>query len=93
MVDSTISWIVDSVATNHIFNLLQGFRQSRILEKGEHGLRLGNGTKVWAEAVGDVHLSCEDGRKLILADVLYVPELKRSLISVTGGYAFCNRFK
>ncbi|KAB7525493.1 hypothetical protein F8C76_17835, partial [Flagellimonas olearia] len=43
VVDSTDSWIVDSGATNHICNSLQGFQIMQRIEKGEFAFRVGTG--------------------------------------------------
>ena len=83
MVGSTSTWIVDSGATDHVCNSLQGFRKTRRLSKGEHGLRVGNGARVWAEAVGDLELSFDCNRILFLKDILYVSCFKQNLISVS----------
>jgi hypothetical protein len=48
MVGSLSTWMVDSGATNHICNSLLGFKKIRRLKKREHGLCMGNGTRVWA---------------------------------------------
>lgn len=46
---------------------------------------MGNGSKVPAIAIGDLHLSF-DSSVLVLKDVLYVPEFRRNIISVSKLY-------
>lgn len=43
VVDSTDSWMVNSEATNHIRNSLQGFQETKSLSDREINLRLGIG--------------------------------------------------
>ena len=88
-VRSTGTWCVDSGATNHICNSLQGFQETRKLSDGEIQLHMGDDTIVGASAVGDVQLSF-GLNSLVLKDCLYVPSMRRNLISVsklrTSGY-------
>ena len=80
----TTNWCIDSGATDHVCNTLQGFKQTRLLSEGEVYLHLGSDAKVAAEAVGDFHLSFRNGRTLILKDCLYAPFIRRNLISVSS---------
>ena len=57
LTESAPLWIVDSGATNHIYNLFQGFHVTWQLNKGEIFLRLGTGIKVGATSIGRVRLS------------------------------------
>ena len=58
-------------------------QRSRSLAKGEIDLRVGNGAKVAALAVGTYYLSLPSGLVLELNDCLYVPAICRNLISVS----------
>ncbi|KAI3457782.1 hypothetical protein Pfo_014445 [Paulownia fortunei] len=82
VVDSTDTWIVDSGATNHICNTLQGFQVTKELNEGEHTLRVGTGAVVSARAVGIVYLYFRDKKHLVLRNCYYVPNITRNLISV-----------
>ena len=42
-----------------------------------------NGVEAEVEAIGDLSLELDDGFVLQLSDVLYVPSLRRNLISVS----------
>ena len=86
----TDSWCVDSGSTNHICNSLQGFQETRKLNKGELFLTLAYGSKILVVAVGVVNL-CFESRVLILEDCLYVPNVHRNLISTTylGKHGYC----
>ena len=81
VVDSTNTWIVDSGATNHVCNSLQGFQVTRQLNEGEHTLRVGTGVVISAKAVGNVYLYFEN-KHLVLYDCYYVPDIYRNLISI-----------
>ena len=77
------SWCVDFGATNHICNLLQGFRETRRLSDGEIIVDLGSEAKADAISVGVITL-CFSNNKLILSDTLYVLSLRRNLISISS---------
>jgi hypothetical protein len=80
---SKTTWWIDSGATIHVANLLQGFRSTRTTQRSERQIKVANGAQADVEAVGDVHLELDTGFIIILKDVLYVPSLQRNLISVS----------
>ena len=69
---TTGTWCVDTGATNHVCNSLQGFQETRRLARGEIDLLMGDTSLVAAVAVGVVTLFFEGGKFLILDDCLYV---------------------
>ena len=73
----------DSGATVHVANSLQGFRMRRTLQRGERRIKVANGVEPGVEAIGDISLELVDGFLLKLSDVLFVPSLRRNLISVS----------
>ena len=73
---------MDLGCTNHICNSLQGFQETRKLKEGELFLTLADGSKIPVVAVGVYNL-CFKSRVLILEDCLYVPNVRRNLISAT----------
>jgi len=80
--DTSNTWCIDSAATHHICNSLQGFQVSRQLDDGEISLSLGSEARVSAVAVGVVRLCFQNNKVLILNNALYVPTIRRNLISV-----------
>ena len=86
----TDSWCVDLGCTNHICKSLQGFQETRKLCEGELFLTLANRSRIPVVAVGVFNL-CFDSRVLILEDCLYIPNVRRNLISTTyfGKYGYC----
>ena len=84
---TTDTWCVDTGATNHVCNSLQGFQETRRLTDGEIYLWLGDTSRVAAKTVGEVSLYF--GHKvLVLKDCLYVPQIRRNLIFVScNGYS------
>ena len=84
------SWYVDSGCTNHICNSLQGFQETRKLKKGELFLTLADGSRIPIVSVGVFNL-CFESKVLILEDCLYVPNVRRKLISATylGKHGYC----
>nr|AAV24758.1 putative polyprotein [Oryza sativa Japonica Group] len=87
------SWWIDSGATIHVANSLQGFTMRRTLRRGERRIKVANGVETEVKAIGDFILTLHTGFKFQLHDVLYVPSMKRNLISVSrldnGGY-YCT---
>ena len=80
---SKSTWWIDSGATVHVANSLQGFHSTRILPKRERLIEVANGIEAEVEAVGDIPLELADGSSLLLKDVLFVPSIHRNLISVS----------
>ena len=62
---------------------MQGLSNSRALEKGQVDLRVGNGARVVALAVGTFHLSLPSGMVLELNNCYYVPAISRNIISIS----------
>jgi hypothetical protein len=54
-----------------------------MLPKGRRTIRVINGVKAAVKTIGDPLLSLPDGFVLLLRDVLYVPFLRKNLISVS----------
>ena len=81
---------MDTGATNHVFNSLQEFQETRRLADGEIYLWLGDTSNVAAVIVGVVSLHFVGGKFLVLEDCLYIPNVRRNLISVF--YFLCNGF-
>ena len=79
---ASASWCIDSGASTHACNSLQGFKVSRRLSEGEVTLYLGTTATVAAAAIGTVELYFREGI-IVLKDCLYVQNLRRNLISVS----------
>uniref|UniRef100_A0A2N9G485 CCHC-type domain-containing protein n=1 Tax=Fagus sylvatica TaxID=28930 RepID=A0A2N9G485_FAGSY len=86
------SWWIDTGASIHVTNSLQGFKSKRRPNDGEVAVYMGNGEKALVEFIGVVNLPLASGGALVLDDVVYVPSLRRSLISVSkldsSGFVF-----
>jgi hypothetical protein len=80
---NSTSWVLDTGCSSHICNSLQGLRRSRCLNKGEYYLRVGNGARVAAVAVGTFCLDLPSGKTIELNNCYYVPVLIRNIISVS----------
>ena len=76
------SWWIDTGASIHITNSLQGYLTSKRLSKWERTITLGNGTKVEIEAIGTLRLILDTGFIMDLVDTIYVPVFTRNLILV-----------
>jgi hypothetical protein len=94
---SKSTWWIDSGATIHVANSLQGFHTKRTLRRGERSIRVANSVDAEVEAIGELPLKLNNGFILHLHNVLYVPSLSRNLISVSCldddgyDYQFGNR--
>jgi hypothetical protein len=94
------SWCVDFGATSHIYNMLQGFKETRRLNEGEVILKMGTSATVAAIAIRTFCLELSSSRTLGLDECLYVPEVRRNLISISklgcSGYfarwSLCYKF-
>ncbi|XP_077247228.1 uncharacterized protein LOC143886944 [Tasmannia lanceolata] len=82
MIGPAFFWCVDTGATSHICNVLQGLRISRRLTDDKLNLQVGSDTIVAVQAMGDYFLTFSRGY-LLLKDCLYVPSIRRNLISVS----------
>jgi hypothetical protein len=80
---SKSTWWIDSGATVHVANSLQGFHSTQTTRRSKRSIEVANGVQAEVEAGGDISLELADGFKLLLRDVLYVPSLHRNLISVS----------
>jgi len=78
----TNTWWIDSGATVHVANSLQRFHMKRTLPKGERSIRVANGLEVGVDAIGDIALELDDRFILFLRNVLFVPSMRRNLISI-----------
>jgi hypothetical protein len=80
---SKSTWWIDSGATVHVANSLQGFHSTRTMQRSKRCIEVANGVQADVEAVGDISLELADGFTILLRDVLFVPSLHRNLISVS----------
>ena len=76
--DTSNTLCIDSGATNHICNTLQGFRSTRLCRDGEIKLTLASSATVSVVGIGVVVLEFQNNRILVLLDVLYVPNSRRN---------------
>ena len=77
------SWVLDTRSGSHICINMQCLKKSRKLAKGEVGLRVGNGARVVALAIGIYTLSLPSGLILDLKDCYFVPALTKNIISIS----------
>ncbi|KAI5312499.1 hypothetical protein L3X38_041672 [Prunus dulcis] len=78
---SSYSWWLDSGASVHVANSLQRFKTKRLPSKAEMKVFVGNGERVKVEYIGLARIELESGFILELVDVVYIPSMKRDLIS------------
>ena len=80
---TSVSWVLDTGCGSHICVNVQGLKNSRSLAKGEVGVRVGNGARVAALAVGTYYLSLPSGLVLELDNCYYVLAMSRNIISIS----------
>ncbi|PNX85475.1 copia protein (gag-int-pol protein), partial [Trifolium pratense] len=80
---TSTSWVLDTGCGSHICTNVQDLGTSRALAKGEVDLRVGNGAKVAALAVGTYDLTLPSGLIIQLLNCYYVPAISRNIISVS----------
>ncbi|XP_070034982.1 uncharacterized protein [Nicotiana tomentosiformis] len=73
----------DTGSSYNICNMLQGFKISRRLKKGEVNLQVRNGAKVAVIDVGSISLIMPSGKILMLDDCYYVPKFVSNIISAS----------
>lgn len=74
-------WLIDSGASNHMCfdrNLFINFKETDVRE-----VTIANGKKIHVVGTGDVEIKESTENKLLLTNVLFVPELRQNLISVS----------
>jgi hypothetical protein len=80
---SKSTWWIDSGATIHVANSLQGFHMRRTHRRGERSIRVSNDVEAEVETIGELPLKLNNSFILLLHNVLYVSSLSRNLISVS----------
>ncbi|KAK8705009.1 hypothetical protein V6N13_048620 [Hibiscus sabdariffa] len=84
------SWVLDTGCGSHICTSVQGLHSRRNLAKGDVDLRVGNGARVAALAVGTYVLSLPSGLILNLENCYFVPSLTKNIMY---GYIYLMRHK
>ena len=86
------NWVLDTGSASHICTNVQGLKRSRSLARGEVDLRVSNGARVAALAVGTYKIALPSGLVLNLNNCYYVPAMSRNIISISAldndGYSF-----
>lgn len=77
------SWWIDSGATAHISNSMQGFLNHRDPTERERNIFSGNKMASCVKAVGTCRIIMDTGYILDLINTLYVPSYSRNLISIS----------
>ena len=77
------TWWLDTGATIHVTNSLQELKTRRRPSDRELSIAVGNGVNVGVENIETASLKLSSGFDLALSDVVYVPSMRRNLISVS----------
>ncbi|XP_059309943.1 uncharacterized protein LOC132061088 [Lycium ferocissimum] len=74
--------IVDSGATDHVSRDREAFVEFRVSPESRW-IYVGNNAKLEVKGIGTCKMDLRGGRSLMLHDVLYAPEIRRNLVSVS----------
>nr|GFC91451.1 zinc finger, CCHC-type [Tanacetum cinerariifolium] len=78
--DDELAWWVDSGATNHVCKDLRWFQVCKSIEDGSF-VKMGNIATEPIKGIGRVLLTFTSGKTLCLDNVLYVPGIRKNLVS------------
>ena len=83
-------WYVDTGATRHVCSDKSLFNTFKDIENGEK-LFMGNSATADIKGEGNVILKMTSGKELTLSNVLYVPEIRKNLVSgwLLNKFGFC----
>ncbi|GKF63810.1 hypothetical protein Tco_0187258, partial [Tanacetum coccineum] len=86
-------WWVDTGATHHVCADKSMFHSFRAVDNGEK-LYMGNSATTDIKGEGDVILKMTSDKELKLTNVLYVPEIRKNLVSdwLLNKFGFCLGF-
>ncbi|XP_006584284.1 uncharacterized protein [Glycine max] len=73
-------WYLDTWCSNRMTSHLEWFCE--IDKTVRRKIRFGDGSCVIAEGIGKVAIRREEGTKVVVNDVLYVPQMKSNLLSL-----------
>ncbi|GKC33065.1 hypothetical protein Tco_1040359 [Tanacetum coccineum] len=77
------SWIYDTGCGTHIYNIIQGLRGYRKLNKGALDLYVGNGNSATVEAIGSYDLILPSRMILVLDNCHFSPTITRGVSSLS----------
>ncbi|GAV57427.1 LOW QUALITY PROTEIN: hypothetical protein CFOL_v3_00964, partial [Cephalotus follicularis] len=81
--NSSSSWVLDTGCGNNLCNSLQGLRKVRKLGAGDLDLRLGDGSRIIAEAVRIYDITLCNGYVLTLDPCYFISNIVGNIISVS----------
>ena len=59
------------------------FKEIRKIEDGKHFIFMGNDDKALIEGIGNYVLKLQDNKVFFLKDYLYIPSIRRNLLSIS----------
>ncbi|CAL9098515.1 unnamed protein product [Musa textilis] len=77
------TWWIDSGASTHVTNNMQGFLSIRKPKEHERFIIMGNRLKAKVVSVGTYRLRLETGHLMDLIETCYVPTISRNLVSLS----------
>ena len=80
--ESSNGWIIDSGATKHVTKDRSGFREFQSIDVGCNKLYMGHNSSEDVLGIGDYFLPTSIGKTMVLHETLFVPGMRRNLLSV-----------
>ena len=80
---SSNTWWLDTGATTHVSNVMQGYLNFHQMPESESFLFMGNMMKARIEGVGTYRIVLDTGYCLNIEKCLYVPNCSRNRVSVS----------
>lgn len=80
--DDDNAWIIDSGASSHMTGE-SGQLHTLSKKSSSHAVELGDNNNYAVKGLGSTSLKLENGAKLHLNNILYVPGLKKTLLSIS----------
>ena len=77
------TWLVDSGASKHMTGY-KDYLTDLIKKESHQKVKLGDDYQCPIKGVGEASYKLESGKQLKMKDVLYVPGLKKNLLSISG---------
>ncbi|CAH9116142.1 unnamed protein product, partial [Cuscuta europaea] len=74
------SWWIDTGATRHVCKDRQALKTLKELQEGPI-LYMGKDSTMQIQGIGQVELKLTSGKKLIINDVYFVPQIRKNLVS------------
>ena len=84
------SWILDSGASRHMTSKKNWYSSWKPLQEPINVI-VGNDARIPTKGLGNISFLASTGEKKQLTDVLYVPKIKKNLLSIAGSQIMVSK--